>query len=77
MKLFQINSTLNWGSTGRVAEEIGQTVMEQGWESYIAYGRYRNSNISNVIWMLTEVIHYLEKKYVSKKMYYSKCSGFA
>lgn len=49
MKLFQINSTLNWGSTGRIAEEIGQTVMEQGWESYIAYGRYRNSSISNAI----------------------------
>lgn len=37
--LFQINSTANWGSTGRIAEEIGQTAMSQGWTSYLAYGR--------------------------------------
>lgn len=29
MKLFQINSTLNWGSTGRIAEEIGQTAISK------------------------------------------------
>lgn len=37
--LFQINVTCNWGSTGRIAEEIGQTAIQQGWNSYIAYGR--------------------------------------
>lgn len=37
--LFQINTYVNFGSTGRIAEEIGQFAMSQGWESYIAYGR--------------------------------------
>lgn len=49
MKLFQINSTLNWGSTGRIAEEIGQAVMTKGWESCIAYGRYYNESLSQSI----------------------------
>ena len=39
MKLLQINVTANWGSTGRIAEQIGQLAIAQGWESYIAYGR--------------------------------------
>ena len=38
--LLQINVTANWGSTGRIAEDIGQLVMLHGWESHIAYGRY-------------------------------------
>ncbi|WP_321518083.1 glycosyltransferase [uncultured Bacteroides sp.] len=37
--LFQINVTANWGSTGRIASEIGQMAIRQGWKSYIAYGR--------------------------------------
>lgn len=38
-RLLQINSVINSGSTGRIAEDIGKKVMEKGWESYIAYGR--------------------------------------
>jgi len=38
-KLLQINSVVNSGSTGRIAEEIGQTAIAAGWMSYIAYGR--------------------------------------
>ena len=41
-RLLQINVSANWGSTGKIAEEIGLQVMKQGWESYIAYGRYCN-----------------------------------
>lgn len=41
--LFQINVTCNWGSTGRIAEEIGQVAISQGWDSYIAYGRGKPS----------------------------------
>ena len=37
--LLQINVEVNTGSTGRIAEEIGTTVIEKGWSSYIAYGR--------------------------------------
>jgi len=37
--LLQINSNANVGSTGRIAEEIGLKAIENGWTSYIAYGR--------------------------------------
>ena len=46
--LLQINVTANWGSTGRIAEEIGQLVATQGWESHIAYGRYLNDSTSHI-----------------------------
>lgn len=48
-KLFQINSTYNWGSTGRIAEEIGQTIIREGGDSYLAYGRYYNNGASKPI----------------------------
>lgn len=49
MKLLQINTVANWGSTGRIAEEIGIAAIEQGWESYIAYGRGHPTSTSNLI----------------------------
>lgn len=48
-KLIQINSVVNYGSTGRIAEEIGQTAIASGWESYIAYGRYERPSASKLI----------------------------
>lgn len=48
-KLLQINSVINTGSTGRIAEGIGITAMDSGWESYIAYGRSDNKSQSNTI----------------------------
>lgn len=47
--LFQINVTCNWGSTGRIAEEIGQVAISQGWDSYIAYGRGKPTSQSHLI----------------------------
>lgn len=47
--LLQINVTANWGSTGKIAEGIGEVVMNHGWESYIAYGRYMNPSKSKLI----------------------------
>lgn len=44
--LLQINVTCNWGSTGRIAEEIGATALSRGWRSIIAYGRYHNASRS-------------------------------
>lgn len=38
-RLLQINVTANWGSTGRIAEDIGRLAMRDGWESWVAYGR--------------------------------------
>lgn len=47
--LLQINSVVNSGSTGRIAEEIGLTVMNNGWQSYIAYGRNERPSSSKLI----------------------------
>lgn len=48
--LLQINLCSNVLSTGKIAEGIGQSAIEQGWESYIAYGMNRtNPSASNTI----------------------------
>lgn len=47
--LLQINVTANWGSTGKIAEQIGICATEHGWESYIAYGRWFNPSQSQLI----------------------------
>ena len=39
MKVLQINTTVNSGSTGRIAEEIGNTILKNGEDSYIAFSR--------------------------------------
>lgn len=46
-KILQINSVVNFGSTGRIAEDIGQKAMGEGWESYIAFGRNDKPSTSN------------------------------
>jgi glycosyltransferase involved in cell wall biosynthesis len=38
-KLLQINTRVKTGSIGRIADEIGSTVIKNGWESYIAFDR--------------------------------------
>ena len=47
--LLQINSVVNTGSTGRIAEEIGQTAIAAGWRSVIAYGRNPRPSKSELI----------------------------
>lgn len=47
--LLQINVTANWGSTGKIAEGIGQTALLNGWDSWIAYGRGNPKSESNLI----------------------------
>lgn len=48
-KLLQINGSVNTGSTGRIAEEIGQRAIAAGYESYIAYGRSARESKSKTI----------------------------
>lgn len=48
-RLLQINVTANWGSTGRIAEEIGRLAIDNGWESWIAHGRGKPKSASNLI----------------------------
>lgn len=49
MNILQINSVLNTGSTGRIAEEIGMVLLEYGFGSYIAYGRTARKSKSEVV----------------------------
>lgn len=61
--LLQINVTANWGSTGKIAEQIGVMAQENGWESYIAYGRDMNPSRNKLIKigsMLDVYEHYIE-----------------
>lgn len=63
--LFQMNITANWGSHGRIAEQIGNLVMQEGWDSYIAYGRWANQSRSHLIRigsMLDERLHAVETR---------------
>lgn len=47
--LLQINIVVNYSSTGRIVEELGQVAIAGGWESYIVYGRHERSSKSELI----------------------------
>lgn len=64
-KLLIINVTANWGSTGRIAEEIGQTALLNGYETYLAYGRYATKSKCNLIKIgsrFNNMIHLIESR---------------
>ncbi len=46
VKVFQISSELNTGSVGKVSEQIGEAIIANGWESYIAYARDHQASSS-------------------------------
>ncbi len=85
IKILQINSSVNVGSTGRIAEQIGELVLKEGWESYIAYGRYEKPSKSKLIKVggdkISQSIHVILSKlfdahglgsYFSTKMFLRK-----
>jgi len=49
MKILQINTSVNSGSTGRIAEDIGKVLIANNHESHIAYGRGNKSSVSQLI----------------------------
>jgi putative colanic acid biosynthesis glycosyltransferase len=49
VKLLQINSVVNTTGTGQIVENIGILALQNGWESYIAYGRKANPSKSKLI----------------------------
>lgn len=46
--LLQINFS-NFGSTGKIAEQIGKIAINQGWNSFFAYSRGKNESQSEII----------------------------
>ncbi|HZK96174.1 MAG TPA: glycosyltransferase [Prolixibacteraceae bacterium] len=49
MKILQINSSVNTGSTGRIAEDIGKVLLKDGHQSFIAAGFTERPSTSQVI----------------------------
>lgn len=63
-KLLQINISANWGSTGKIAEQIGLCAISHGWESYIVYGNSMNPSKSKLIKVgpkVNKYLHYIEQ----------------
>jgi len=58
MKVLQINSVCGIGSTGRIATDIHNILIEQGHESYIAYGRGLPKNCDDAIRIGTKIDNY-------------------
>lgn len=48
-KLLQINATANWGSTGKIAEQINLMAGSNVWDCYTAFGRYCNISKSAIL----------------------------
>lgn len=63
MKLLQINTTVNTGSTGRIAEDIGQLFIRKGHESFIAYSRKGRSSKSQLIQVGSKLDKYIHGLY--------------
>jgi len=74
-KVFQICVEGNSGSTGRIAEEIGILAIQRGWESYIAYGRFKRPSKSNLIHIgspWTVFLHGIKTRLFDKHSFGSK-----
>ena len=68
-KLLQINTVVNYGSTGHIVEAIGEEVLKHGWESYIAYGRKPRGSKSKLIKIgnTTSVLwHYIQREFFDR-----------
>lgn len=64
-KLLQINITANWGSTGKIAEQIGLLAQKHGWDSFIAYGLVSNFSRNKLIRIgckVSRYLHYAEQR---------------
>ena len=64
-KILFINAYSNWGSTGRIVEQIGIMAQGQGWDCYVAYGRRENPSALKVIrigYMINIYEHYVEHR---------------
>lgn len=75
MKILQINSSINSGSTGRITEDIGCVLLENRHESYIAYGRNEHESKSVKVkiggkWNV--MLHYLESSLFDRHAFSSR-----
>lgn len=76
-KLLQLNVTANWGSTGKIAEDIGNLAIKNGFQSWIAYGRetaVSNSELIKVGDKLDIALHGIQSKFLDRHGLASKKS---
>lgn len=59
MKIIQINTSANVGSTGRIAEDIGSVLIKNCHESYIAFGRRMQPSQSKLIRIGNKLDNYM------------------
>lgn len=78
--LLQINTTLNLGSTGRIAEQISLMAETNGWDCYIAHGaRYVNQSKIKSIQIgskITNVMHAIKGEYFGMQGFGSTLSTY-
>ena len=48
-KLLQINTVVNFASTGKIAEALGKKAIENEWLSFIAHGRHQKFSYSKTV----------------------------
>lgn len=48
-KIFRITTEINRSSIGRTTEQIGKLILDEGWESYIAWGRTDGESASKKV----------------------------
>lgn len=77
--LLQINIASNWGSTGKIMEQIGLCAQAHGWDSYVTYGRneYHNPSKNHVIRIgstLDAYEHYAENLFLDNEGLASRLS---
>jgi len=75
MKVIQINSVANSGSTGRIAEQIGHQLIAAGHESYIAFGRRSQPSVSELVSMndqMGQAWHLLQTRLFDRHGFASK-----
>ena len=68
--LLQLNCASNWGSTGKIVEQIGLKAQSAGWECYVAFGRESNPSalkkikVGNIFWTLE---HFAENRFLDNE----------
>lgn len=73
--LLQINTVVNSGSTGRIAEGIAIEGIANGWKSYIAFGRNEQASQSKLIKIGTDFdlkVHWLKTRIFDRHGFGSK-----
>lgn len=74
LRILQISIEVNSGSVGRIAEQIGEKVIEKGWESYITFARNNLPSKSNLIkigTMYDVYLHGILTRITDKHAFYS------